>query len=626
MFLAVMLLLAGTLGWLGWRLLEQEQQLWVQRALERNESAADVVVAGLEKKLSAIERNLDHVLAGGEPAPELAASDHMAVVHTARGLVRSWPEHRLVYVPALQDRAEAPPGAFAAADRLEFQKQDYAGAIAELRKMETSRDADLRAAALVRLCRNFLKSGQAEEALANYERLSALGEVRVGGLPAALAARAGTLGVFEKQNDRNGAQRAARALYADLQSGLWPITPATYAYLAGQASRWLDEKQMRTGSGVPLSEGVEWLWESARSGAGRSQLRTSSGSVLLVWRSSGAALAGFAATPEFLERSMLADLARSREVALISADGQYLWGSRRAASVRGAIRLASATQLPWTVQVYSPATSQELEALRARRRLLIGGMCALVALILTGGWFVGRAVTRELAVARLQSDFVAAVSHEFRTPLTTLCQLSELLMRGRVATENDRNEYYGLLHKESHRLRRLLESVLDFGRLEAGRMQFRFERVDLAEMTQMSAAEFTAQPQALGHHFEVVSERSGATVRADRDALRCVLWNLFENAAKYSPDCDRVWVQLAEKGRHLEIAVRDRGVGIPGNEQRRIFDKFVRGRAARESNIRGTGIGLAVARQIVRAHGGEITVESEPGKGSTFRVLLPQTD
>ena len=614
-FFAVMLLLAGTLGWLGWRLLEQEQQLWSQRAVERNESAADLVVAGLEKKLSAIERGLDHVLASGEPAPELVGNDHMVVVQITRDAVRSWPEHRLVYVPALPDRPEAPAGAFVAADRLEFQKQDYAGALAELRKSETSRDPDLRAAALVRMGRNFLKRGQAAEALATYERLSALGAVRVGGLPAALAARIGTLSVFEKQNDRTRAQRAARALYSDLASATWPITAATYAYLTGQAAPWLDGKEWKSNSGIALAEGVEWLYENGRAGSGRRQ----TGSVLLVWRSAGNAMAGLAAGVEYLRG------VAPPQAALISADGRYLW-QRPAGSGRPAIRLASATQLPWTVQVLSPATGPELEALRSRRRLLIGGMCALVALIVTGGWFVGRAVTRELAVARLQADFVSAVSHEFRTPLTTLCQLSELLMRGRVATEKDRSEYYGLLHKESHRLRRLLESVLDFGRLEAGRMQFRFERVDVAEMTQMSAAEFTAQPQALGHHFEVEAQRSGTAVKADRDALRCVLWNLFENAAKYSPECDRVWVELAEKGRHVEIAVRDRGVGIPGDEQRRIFDRFVRGKAARESNIRGTGIGLAVARQIVRAHGGEITLESEVGKGSTFRVLLPQMD
>jgi signal transduction histidine kinase len=105
--------------------------------------------------------------------------------------------------------------------------------------------------------------------------------------------------------------------------------------------------------------------------------------------------------------------------------------------------------------------------------------------------------------------------------------------------------------------------------------------------------------------------------------LRCVFWNLFENAVKYSPDCDTVWVNLKRSGSNVEIVVRDRGVGIPHAEHRMIFEKFVRGAAARESNVGGAGIGLAMARQIVRAHGGDITLESAPGQGSTFRVLLP---
>ena len=113
-------------------------------------------------------------------------------------------------------------------------------------------------------------------------------------------------------------------------------------------------------------------------------------------------------------------------------------------------------------------------------------------------------------------------------------------------------------------------------------------------------------------------------VHADRETLRCVFWNLFENAVKYSPDCDTVWVDLDRNGSQVEIAVRDRGIGIPRAEQRRIFEKFVRGSSARERGIRGTGIGPAMARQIVRAHGGDIMLESEPAKGSTFRVVLPE--
>jgi signal transduction histidine kinase len=122
--------------------------------------------------------------------------------------------------------------------------------------------------------------------------------------------------------------------------------------------------------------------------------------------------------------------------------------------------------------------------------MLLAVLALLLTLILVGAWFIGRAVTQELAVAKLQSDFVSAVSHEFRTPLTSLCQLSELLMRDRVASEGDRREYYRLLYSESHRLRRMVEGLLNFGRLEANRMQFHFAPVDAAAFVRQTAAEF----------------------------------------------------------------------------------------------------------------------------------------
>jgi len=631
-FLGVMLLLAATLGWLGWRLLQQDQQLLGQRLAERREIAADLTVAGLEKRLSSVEHDLSQVLVAGE-APKMPAEADAVLVKFLPTGIRVWPQHRLVYYPELPEAPEAPATLFLATDELEFKKTDYSGAIAALREPANSTDPKVRAAALVRIARNCLKNGQVQESLKTYEQLASLGPVPVGGMPAGLVAKAGALAAFEQQKDQAALTRTALALDRDLQSGHWPITAATYHYLAELAGRWARDTEVNPAPRVALAEGVEWLWDRWRatrdrttSAGGRTSFDTPSGPVLLVWRFSGNTMAGFAAGADYLANQWLANMkplldSQGVRLALTTPDGRPVLGSAPGADAHPSIRLSSATQLPWTVQVFNTSDSQG--AFRSRRGLLIAGMCVLLALILTGGWFVGRSVERELAVARLQSDFVSAVSHEFRTPLTTLCQLSELLRRGRVASEQDRQQYYELLHKESDGLRRLVEGLLNFGRLQAGQMPYRFEKLDAAALVRRSVAEFEQGQQAPKHRFEVETAAEPAAVHADPEALRCVFWNLFENAVKYSPDCDTVWVELARNGRHIEIAVRDRGVGIPPSEQRRIFERFVRGSAARESNVRGTGIGLAMARQIVRAHGGDITVESEPGKGSTFRVLLP---
>jgi signal transduction histidine kinase len=595
-FLSVMLLLAATLGWLGWRLLEQERQLASQRLAEQRESAADLAVAALEKQISSVERTLDRDVSGA-PSSQSA-----------------WPEGSLIYLPELHEPPDAPLGIFEAADALEFTKHDYPAAIAVLRSPAGSADSQIRAAALVRIARNNFKLARYQDALKTYTQLAALGPAPVSSMPAALAAHAGNLAVFERQNDQANLLLAARALKRDLNSGRWAMTAATYQYLSEEASRFLPESERQNAA---LEQAVEWLWQNRASAeSGRAALETKSGTVALVWRVSGTRLAAFAADSHYVESRWLA----GTKPALDPRQVRLVLGSS-SDSGHSAIRLASVTHLPWTVQVFN--TGDADAAWRSRRNLLLAGMGVLLLLIAAGCWFIGQAVTRELAVARLQSDFVSAVSHEFRTPLTTLCQLSELLKRGRVASDQDRQSYYDLLHGESDRLRRLVEGLLNFGRLEAGRMQFAFEKLDPAALVHESAEEFSQAQAASGHRLEVAPSAPIKAVQADREAIRCVLWNLFENAAKYSPDCDLVRVDLAGKERHVEIAVTDQGVGIPRVEQRRIFEKFVRGSAARSSNIRGTGIGLAMARQIVRAHGGDITVESEPGRGSTFRVSLP---
>jgi signal transduction histidine kinase len=617
-----MLLLAGTLGWLGWRLLQQDQQLSAQRIAERRETAADLGVAALERRLASVDQDIGRLLAAGEPPN--AASDGAFFLEFANGEIRTWPHGRLLYLPELPPSSEPPASLFTAADDLEYQKQDYLGAIASLRRPAASSDPGVRAAAFARIARNYRNAARFRESLQYYRQLASLGAVRVAGMPAALAGALGEMAVFEHQNDNVSLRARAATLASGLHSGRWPIAPATYHYVMQEAARWAPEAGREPPQTVALTEAVERLWEQWRAGAGpsagRASMETSAGSVLAVWRSSGSALAAFAGGPDFVEKQWMASVPRG--LALTNPDGRHFSGKQATPGRRSAIRLASATQLPWNVQAFD-ASDADSAALRSRRGLLIAGMTILLAMIVTGGWFIGHTVARELAVARLQSDFVSAVSHEFRTPLTTLCQLSELLNRGRVASEQDRQAYYDLLYSESHRLWRLVEGLLNFGRLEAGRMRFRLESLDTGELVRQSAPEFAQAQLAAGHRFDVETAGTPPAVQADREALRCVLWNLFENAVKYSPDCETVQVMVAGNHRRVEITVRDQGVGIPRDEQRRIFEKFVRGSVARENNIRGTGVGLAMARQIVRAHGGDITVESEPGRGSTFRVLLP---
>jgi signal transduction histidine kinase len=232
-------------------------------------------------------------------------------------------------------------------------------------------------------------------------------------------------------------------------------------------------------------------------------------------------------------------------------------------------------------------------------------------------------VLRESAVGRLQSDFVSAVSHEFRSPLTTLRQLTELLADGRVLDEDRRRRYFDVLQQETARLHQLVESLLDFGRMDAGRRPYQFESVDLSNLVRYGIEEYRAHAGANGHAIEAAFSADRLVVEADREAMQRAVRNLLDNAVKYSPGAATVWVSTACDDGLAVVRVRDEGIGIPAHEQPRIFDEFVRGDAAKRACIRGTGIGLAMVKAIIGAHHGDVHVLSEVGRGSTFELRLP---
>jgi len=255
--------------------------------------------------------------------------------------------------------------------------------------------------------------------------------------------------------------------------------------------------------------------------------------------------------------------------------------------------------------------------------LWLAGVALMLFLVLAGAYAMHRGVSRELHVAQLQSDFVSAVSHEFRSPLTSLRGIAELLVNNRLTDESRRRQSYVFLERETGRLQHLVEDLLDFGRMESGRKQYRIEPHDVFGLVRAAVAEFREDDLPSGFAVEMNLGDESATIEADEEALRRAIRNLLENAVKYSPECRTVWVDGRVNHREVAISVRDRGMGIEPREQREIFQKFVRGAAAKKAGIKGTGIGLSMVRQIVEACGGEIRLESEEGAGSTFTILLP---
>jgi signal transduction histidine kinase len=332
------------------------------------------------------------------------------------------------------------------------------------------------------------------------------------------------------------------------------------------------------------------------------------------------------AGPQFLDtawRRRLRSIPGQQDVefALSDADGRPVLGSLSVPLARQSVRTPSVTQLPWTVHAVR-SDGGGLRALSAPARLMLAALAGMTIVVIAGGYFITRAIAREVTVARLQSDFVAAVSHEFRTPLTTLRHLSELLVSGRVSSEARRQEFYDALLRESRRLHGLVEGLLNFARLESGQLEYRFGAVEPVAFLRDIVEDFHADDGRAGR-IRLDAATDVPAIRADRELLARVVWNLLDNAVKYSPSGAPVRVQLRNTGAQAVVHVIDEGFGIPKDEQSAIFGRFVRGSSSRTRAITGTGIGLAIAREIVRAHGGDVTVESVPGQGSRFTISLP---
>ena len=244
------------------------------------------------------------------------------------------------------------------------------------------------------------------------------------------------------------------------------------------------------------------------------------------------------------------------------------------------------------------------------------------ATAVTGYVLVSIFVGKGASLARVQNDFFSSVSHELRTPLTSIRLLLEPLAEGKL-TEDERQQVAKLLSREVGRLDALLVRTLDLSRIQSGRHAFTMAPVPVGELVAEAIAAFDAVTATRPTPIATTLE-PGLLVHGDRETLVRAVVNLLVNAWKYSGDDKQIQVVARSAGRKVELEVTDNGIGIDPAERTELFDGFVRGKAAMDQGAPGVGLGLAIVRAIVRAHKGKIEVMSEPGRGSTFRLVLPR--
>jgi signal transduction histidine kinase len=278
---------------------------------------------------------------------------------------------------------------------------------------------------------------------------------------------------------------------------------------------------------------------------------------------------------------------------------------------------------PWKVSIYQNDPDIVERQFNRRRNIYILSAVVVVAALFFGGFFWIRSTGKELKLAKLKSDFVSTVSHEFRTPLTSIRYLAELLQRGRVKEEEKKQQYYQTITDESERLSRLIENILDFSKIEAGMKEYQFEETDMGNLARDVASRF--QKQVAGKTFRLKTNIANQMPKlsADREAISRALFNLLDNALKYSGENPEITLRAWPDEESIFLEVQDNGRGISKEEQRRVFEKFYRSCGVHESKIKGSGIGLTLVAHIVESHGGEVFLDSDLGKGTNVTVKIP---
>jgi signal transduction histidine kinase/tetratricopeptide (TPR) repeat protein len=570
-----------------------------------------------------------------------------------------------------------------AAQRLEFREKNYPGALAAYRQaLKRANAPPLKGAILNAVARVQKKSGLLQEAVSTYENIvHEYGGIVVSeSIPLGPSAALEICTLSRELKDAAKSLPASLGLYRSLVRGEWLLEKSEFEFFIERAESMIGEnlagpapgERRADGSSLDLSalrrdfqdlesekanqksrtERVLVFQESAvpaleagiSAGPGESDrptvrmpLRIGRYSFLVSFPKSRGRekvppgmIWGIIFDPERLRedvlRPVLGRLLTSGETKWVvqGRDGVPLMSTQPPPSGSAAVRADFSANFPdWTLQIHQPPPRLIKTFLLSRRGLYSFVFLLIAGILAFGLVLTTRAVSHELELARMKSDFVSTVSHEFKSPLTSIRQLAEMLQTGRVPSEERRQKYYDVLLEQSERLTLLTDNILSLAKIEEGRAEFKFECTDIAVLLTEVVASIQERVRHEGFDIGLKVEGAFPLLAADRTALSQAVTNLIDNAIKYSGDSRRVSVRASVEEQALVIAVQDFGVGIKKEDIPRVFERFYRGGEELTRTVKGSGLGLTLVKEIVEAHRGKVHVESEPGKGSLFSIRLP---
>jgi len=590
------------------RVVRQENELSERRSAEARREALDQLRRELSARLQAVRLEEVNRLIGesGRRLPPESAIVFVAPMMQDR-MVLPWEDNRTAQTPAAEFAQMQSEG-----ESLEFQRNDAAGAAAAYRRaLKIANTPSEKCSALLWLGRAYRRAGEAFDAdRADRATLHDCAAVPDNdGIPHALYAADRLL---KKESNDAEAQdyivrvasirqwRTPNEAYM-LQSLLRKISSPAAVEPLRRLSSEIHDIDLITGLAQNMEDHLGKLQRAFRSAPGD-----------LSWM-------GYGDEPWLITIVSPTSFAAPVVMAVSSRKVVPEGVTLRLAGSPGAVPLGDGfldLQAEWPASRF---------AVRQGMPFTLYGSVLFVVLgiVLLGGYLLLRDVHREAETVAMRSHFVASVSHELKTPLTSIRAHAETLLMGRADTPETTSEYLKTIMSESERLTRLVESVLDLSRIEQGRKSYRMQLTYLGEVVRSAAKTMEYPLSQLGFTLTISSDDTEPTLLADADALEQAILNLLGNAMKYSGGARRIEMRMGSAAREAFVDVVDHGIGITREEQTRIFEKFHRVQSAETQDIAGTGLGLALALHVVEAHQGRIDVVSAPGRGSTFSVRIP---
>ncbi|MDH4219958.1 MAG: ATP-binding protein [Candidatus Aminicenantes bacterium] len=558
------------------------------------------------------------------------------------------------------------------AEVFEFKDKNYRRAISVYEDLANlSRDNHFKAQMLANISRCLMKAEDYNGALQNYQRICEdyPESSSSSGVPLALISRLQIISCFRNLGEYQNAIQYALDLYRGILSMRWPVGEAQFKTYASLVEDSINEIFSKNQHNLPLEDYKkeydqlksmhqqrleQWmvvkdirqevipdlrskqdpaLYRSSPLRYSKTiKDRTFLISSVQIPGSSETHLAGILGiklndqhlikdvVPDSIESVRLDD---TTNVVISDLAGNVLLGKKNLPS-----EPATATEFfennfpPWRIEFFRNKTGA-LGDLDIKRNFYFWTILTLVVVLISGTVLISRAIAHEMAVLKLKSDFVSSVSHEFKSPLTSIKALADRLREGKVKDSDKMQRYYSLITQDVDRLTRLVRNILDFSKIEEGKREYEFVDTDVGQLVMKQIEdfkrdEFTKGLEILTHIAEDIPH-----LGVDREAFSQAFNNLLDNAVKFSPDRKQIEVDVKQDNSDVVIEVRDRGIGIPSHELNRIFDKFYQGRSTARQSGKGTGLGLTMVKHTVEAHGGRIVVESQVGEGSTFTIILP---